>query len=200
MFDYNCDITNEYNECFEMAQYMSTINIASGIFNSDMLFVKKAVDYALTREIALNVLIDVENVNAEDDELEANIIYQISAIKGYLDTFDLKLEGINFSSKFAQKFNKNIDFTKKVTKIIQKNDLWLNIYVQNPEFKEILEHDLSAKCVYEVIFDDKKSIREIREMEIKPESLRFTKIENAKRAYDVIKPTPIAYNRVCEVL
>ena len=48
----------------------------------------------------------------------------------------------------------------------------------------------------EVDFKENTSIREIREMEIKPDTIHFRTLEEAKRAYDVIKPTPINYNRV----
>ncbi len=42
------------------------------------------------------------------------------------------------------------------------------------------------------------SIRQLREMPVKPDTIHFTTLENVKRAYDVIKPSPINYNRVKE--
>ena len=48
----------------------------------------------------------------------------------------------------------------------------------------------------EVEFGENSSIREIREMEIKPDTIHFKNLDYIKRAYDIIKPTPINYNRV----
>jgi len=44
------------------------------------------------------------------------------------------------------------------------------------------------------------SVRQLREMSVVPETVHFKDLENAKRAYDVIKPSPINFNRVQEQL
>ena len=73
---------------------------------------------------------------------------------------------------------------------------WLNLYIANYEMKKFLEEEVKINCPYEVLFDENMSIRQLREMENVPETVHFKSLENAKRAYDVIKPTPVNYNRV----
>ena len=92
--------------------------------------------------------------------------------------------------------NENIDFAKKVACAVKKFNPWLNLFVNNPETKEILEKETDIKCAYEVNFEDYGTIRQIRELEVKPDTLHFKDLESAKRASEVLKPTPVNYNRV----
>ena len=62
--------------------------------------------------------------------------------------------------------------------------------------KNFLEEEVKINCPYEVTFNENMSIRQIREMAVVPETIHFTTLEDAKRAYDVIKPSPVNYNRV----
>ena len=62
----------------------------------------------------------------------------------------------------------------------------------------MIEKETGINCTYEVLFGDTMSVRQLREMTVVPETIHFKDLENAKRAYDVIKPSPINYNRVKE--
>ena len=53
------------------------------------------------------------------------------------------------------------------------------ILVQNPNIKELLEQN-GYKAAYEVDFKENTSIREIREMAIKPDTIHFRTLEDAK--------------------
>ena len=78
---------------------------------------------------------------------------------------------------------------------IKKINPWLNLIVQNPQIKDFIQEN-GLKSAYEVEFGENSSVREIRELEIKPDTIHFKNIDDIKRAYDIIKPTPINYNRV----
>jgi len=81
------------------------------------------------------------------------------------------------------------------TEAIKKVCPWLNLIVQTPEAKKLVEQN-GLKAAYEVEFNESSSIREIRELEVKPDTIHFKSLDDIKRAYDIIKPTPINYNRV----
>ena len=68
--------------------------------------------------------------------------------------------------------------------------------INNPEFKEILEKETGIKCALEVNFNDFGTIRQVRELEIKPDTIHFCDVESAIKAREVLKPTPVNYNRV----
>ena len=88
--------------------------------------------------------------------------------------------------------------SKQVAAAVKKFNPWLNLIVGNPEIKAEVEKEVQINCSYEVLFNENMSIRQLREMPVKPDTIHFTTLENVKRAYDVIKPSPINYNRVKE--
>ena len=80
-----------------------------------------------------------------------------------------------------------------VVETIKKINPWLNLIVQTPEAKAFVEQN-GLKAGLEVEFIG--SIREIRELEVKPDTIHFKSLEDIQKAVDIIKPTPINYNRV----
>ena len=97
-----------------------------------------------------------------------------------------------------EKLNNDISFARTVAAAVKKFNPWLNLIVGNPEIKAEIEKEVKINCVYEVLFNETMSVRQLREMDVKPDTVHFTTLENAKRAYDVIKPSPVNYNRVKE--
>ncbi len=57
-------------------------------------------------------------------------------------------------------------------------------------------NNIGVKTALEAEFDSTSSIRQIRELDYKVDTIHFKTLEDIKRAYDIIKPTPINYNRV----
>ena len=213
VFDFNCDIAqdnkkNKIKDEYEIAQYVSSLNISGGLFSGNPCSVMKALKYASENERAIGVHIGYDDEkdfgyteqNLSDDELEALILYQISAISAFAHVYGLDLEYVRFHGAMYEKFNSDIEFARKASSVVKQFCPWLTIVVGNWETKEIIERDVNIKCAYEVTFGDNSSIREIRELEHMPETIHFTSAENAKRAYDVIKPSPFSYNRVAEEL
>ncbi len=208
MFDFNCDTAQCYgvykndNE-LELAKYMSTINVSAGFHAGDPVSIRKSLLFASENNVALAAHIGYPDIqgfgkrkmNLSSTELQATVIYQLGAIISYAKTFDLELETIRCHGALKDDINENEQIALIVAEAVKKINPWLNIVVQNPNIKELLEQN-GYKAAYEVDFKENTSIREIREMAIKPDTIHFRTIEDAKRAYDIIKPTPINYNRV----
>ncbi len=198
MFDFNCNITPENKDAYEMLPYVSSANISAGLHNGNPIDILKFANYAVRHEISIGVLIDGDNKEKDEDKISADILYQISAVAGFLNTYGLKIENIRLNGKYYDKLNSDKDFAKIVAKAVQQFNPWLNIIIKNEEIKKYLEDELYSKCALEVDFGKNTSIREIREANTTPETIHFEDIENLKRACDVLKPTPITYNRVSE--
>ena len=208
MFDFNCDTAQCYgvykndNE-LELAKYMSTINVSAGFHAGDPMSIRKSLIFASENNVALSAHIGYPDIqgfgkrkmNLSSVELQATVIYQLGAIISYAKTFDLELETIRCHGALKDDINENEQIALTVAEAVKKVNPWLNIVVQNPNIKELLEQN-GYKVAYEVDFKENTSIREIREMAIKPDTIHFRTLEDAKRAYDIIKPTPINYNRV----
>ena len=208
MYDFNCDVAQSYgvykndNE-LELAKYMSTINVSAGFHAGDPVNIRKSLLFASENNVALSAHVGYPDIqgfgkrkmNLSTEELQATVIYQLGAIISYAKTFDLELEAIRCHGALKDDINENEQIALCVAEAVKKINPWLNIIVQNPNIKELLEQN-GYKAAYEVDFKENTSIREIREMAIKPDTIHFRTLDEAKRAYDIIKPTPINYNRV----
>ncbi|MBQ8848230.1 MAG: LamB/YcsF family protein [Candidatus Gastranaerophilales bacterium] len=208
MFDFNCDVAQSYgvykNESeLEMAKYASSINISAGFHSGDPANIRKAFLFAKDNNVALGAHIGYPDIQGfgkrkmdlDDAELEAIVIYQVGAIVAYAKTFDLEIEHVRCHGALKDLVNESEEKAKVVANAIKKVSPWLNLIVQNPTTKDIVQKE-GLKSAYEVEFTSNSSIREIRELETKPDTLHFKSLEDIKRAYDVIKPSPINYNRV----
>ena len=206
MFDFNCDVAQSYgvykNEGeLEIAEFASSINISAGFHAGDPSSIRKALMFAQEKNIAIGAHIgysDIQGfgkrqINLTNEELEALVTYQVGAIIAYAKTFDLEVEQVRFHGALKEFLMINEEALKVAIGAIKKVCPWLNLIVQTPEAKDFVEKN-GLKGAYEVEFLG--SIREIRELPTKPDTIHFKSLEDIKRAYDVIKPTPINYNRV----
>lgn len=211
VFDFNSDLAQEYgiykNEAaYEIANYVSSVNISAGFHAGDPLSIKQALEFAKNRNLAVGAHIgypDISgfgyrNMDLKEDEIEAMVIYQLGAISAYANTLSMEIEHVRCHGAMYEKLNNDPEFAKNVARAVKKFNPWLNLIVGNPEIKDIIEKEVQINCSYEVLFNETMSVRQLREMTVVPDTIHFTTLENAKRAYDVIKPTPINYNRVKE--
>lgn len=208
MFDFNTDVAQSYgvyrnNDEFKIAEYASSINISAGLHSGDPINIREALLFAKERNIALGAHIGYPDIQGfgkrkmdlTPDELEAVVIYQVGAIEAYAKTMDLAIEHVRCHGALKDKINEDSETAIIVANAIKKVNPWLNLFVQNYETKLLIEKE-GLKAALEVDFDETSSIRQIRELPYKPDTLHFRKLEDIKRAYDVIKPSPINYNRV----
>ena len=209
MFDFNCDCAQEYGvykneQELKTAEFMSSINIAAGFHAGDPLSIKKAMEFAKEHNVSIGAHIGYQDIQGfgsrkvelTDEEIETTVLYQIGAIASFAQAMGLEIEHVRLHGAMKNELNENIDFAKKVACAVKKFNPWLNLFVNNPETKEILEKETGIKCAYEVNFEDYGTIRQIRELEVKPDTLHIKDLESAKRAREVLKPAPVNDNRV----
>lgn len=208
MFDYNCDVAQSWgvykNESeLELAKFASSINISAGFHSGDPISIRNALLFAQENNISIGAHIGYPDIQGfgkrrmefDKEELEAIVTYQIGAIIAYAKTFDLEIEQVRAHGALKEDINNSQEIALIVAQAIKKINPWLNLIVQNPQTKEFLLNE-GLKAAYEVDFIENSSIREVRELEVKPDTLHFRNIDDIKRAFDIIKPTPINYNRV----
>jgi len=208
MFDFNVDIVQGYSiygnsEEFEIAKFASSLNVSAGFHSGDPMKIREALLFVQEHNKALGVHIGYPDIQGfgmrkmdlSPDELEANVIYQIGAISAYAKTFDLEIENVRCHGAMKELLNTEQESAVIIAKAIKKVNPWLNLIVQSPEIKTVVENE-GLKAALEVDFNETSSIREIRELPVKPDTIHFRTFADIKRAYDIIKPTPINYNRV----
>ncbi len=214
MYDFNCDVAQSFgvynNQIeFEIAQYASSINISAGFHSGDPVKIREAFLFAKDHNVALGAHIGYPDIagfgkrkmDLSKEELEAVVIYQIGAIIAYAKTFDLEIEHVRCHGALKTAVLESPETALIVINAIKKVSPWLNFFVQNQQTKELaIQNGLKAALEFE--FDGTSSIRQIREQEneqnIKFDTVHFRNPDDIKRAYDIIKPTPVNYNRVCE--
>jgi len=215
LFDFNCDVAQSYgvyniqenNLEYEIAKYCSTINIASGFHAGDPMSIRKAFLFAAENNIAISAHIGYPDIQGfgkrkiilNDEELASVVTYQIGAIISYAKTFDLEIENVRCHGALKDELNSNEQAAIVIANSIKKITPWLNLIVQNQNTKELINSN-GLKSALEFEFNSTSSIREIRELEqnagFKIDTIHFKTLEDVKRAYDIIKPAPINYNRV----
>lgn len=208
MFDFNCDVAQSYgvykNDAeLEVAKYASSINVSAGFHAGDAMSIRKALLFAKEHNIALGAHIGYPDIqgfgkrqmNLEKEELEALITYQISAIVAYAKTFDLEVEQVRCHGALKDYLEESQEALLVAIEAIKKINPWLNLIVRSQNAKIFTEQN-GLKAALEVDFGPTSSIREIREAEFKPDTIHFKSLDDIKRASDVLKPTPINYNRV----
>lgn len=209
MFDFNSDMAQEFGvykneESYEIAKYMSSVNISAGFHAGDAIAIKNALSFVKELNLTVGAHIGYQDISGfgrrtmelTEDEVEAMVVYQVGAISAFAKTFSMPIEHVRCHGAMNIKLGQDVEFAKSVARAVKKINPWLNLYVPNPDIKKIIEDEIQINCPYEVAFSENMSIRQIREMEIVPETIHFSSLEDAKRAYDVIKPTPVNYNRV----
>lgn len=214
MYDFNCDVAQSYGIYqknaeteYEIASYCSSINIASGFHAGDPLSIRKALLYAQDHNVAINVHVGYPDIQGygerkmvlDKDELEAIVLYQISAVCSYAKTFDLEVEGVRCHGALMNELNENEESALVIVNAVKKASPWLNLIVQNQKTKELVEQN-GLKAALEYEFNSQSSIREVREAEnalgSKIDTIHFSTLDEVKRAWDIVKPAPINYARV----
>ena len=211
MFDFNCDVAQNCgiykNDLeYEIAKYASSINVAAGFHAGDALSIKKAFLFAQENNPTINAHIGYPDMqgfgkrkmNLNDEELEAVVIYQVSAINAYAQTFGLEIEGVRIHGALKDELNSNEHSAEIIARAIYKINPWLNLIVQNQNTKDLVS-SIGLKAALELEYKE-NSIQEIEQMMktsgIKIDTINFKTLEDIKKAYSVTKPAPINYNRV----
>lgn len=208
MFDFNCDAAQSYgiyrNDLeLEMAKYASSINIAAGFHSGDPVKIRAALLFAKENNVALGAHIgypDIQGfgkrkIDLSDEELEAVVIYQVGAIIAYAKTYDLEIEQVRCHGALKDTLNTNEEEGLVIAKAIKKINPWLNLIVQNDKTKELVQ-SIGLKAAYEA--DYSEEILSNNEAYKNIDTIHFRTLEDIKKAYEVMKPSPINYNRVQE--
>ena len=107
MFDFNSDLAQEFGvykdkTSYEIAKYMSSVNISAGFHAGDPMSIKEALLFAKENNLALGAHIGYPDISGfgkrtmelGEDEIEAMVIYQVGAISAYAKTFSLEIENV----------------------------------------------------------------------------------------------------------
>ncbi len=139
--DFNCDLAQAYgvykndNE-FALLDYVSSVNISCGFHAGDPITIKNALLKAKEKNVAIGAHIgfnDIQGfgyrpVELKEDELEAIVVYQISAIMSFAHAYGLSIEHVRPHGAMYKMASEDFIFSSSIAKAIKKCSEWLVYY------------------------------------------------------------------------
>lgn len=139
--DFNCDLAQSFgvyknDSEFELLDYVSSVNIATGFHAGDPVAIKKALLKAKEKNVVIGAHIgfnDIQGfgsrvVNLTEEETEAIVIYQIGALMSFAKAYGLEIEHVRPHGAMYKLASENFTFSCAIAKAIKKCSQWL-IYV-----------------------------------------------------------------------
>lgn len=139
--DFNCDLAQSFgvyqNEKeFDLLDYVSSVNIATGFHAGDPLTIKKAMLKAKDKNVVIGAHIGFNDIQGfgsrmmhlSEEETEALVIYQVSALMSFAKAFGLEIEQVRPHGAMYCLAAQNFQFSCAVAKAIKKCSQWL-VYI-----------------------------------------------------------------------
>ena len=139
--DFNCDLAQSYGvykntQEYELLDYVSSVNISCGFHAGDPVTIRNAMLKAKEKNIAIGAHIgfnDIQGfgyraVELKEDELEALVVYQVSAIISFAKAYGLSIEHVRPHGAMYKACGEDFTFSSSVAKAIKKCSDWLVYY------------------------------------------------------------------------
>ncbi len=194
MIDLNCDFGESFgiyklgND--EILDYIDSINIACGFHAGDPLIMDETVRKAIEKDIKIGAhpgYPDLKgfgrrNMNMSYEEIRAMVIYQISALKGFVEGYDYKLHHVKPHGALYNMAAKDYKIAKAIAEAVyhvDKNLILVGLY-----HSEIIRagKDLGLN-VYNEVFADR---RYTPDLNLVPRTEKHAVIETVKESIDQI--------------
>ena len=124
------------NQEYELLDYVSSVNISCGFHAGDPITIKNALLKAKEKNVAIGAHIgfnDIQGfgyrpVELKEDELEAIVVYQISAIMSFAKAYGLSIEHVRPHGAMYKMASEDFIFSSAIAKAIKKCSEWLVYY------------------------------------------------------------------------
>lgn len=136
--DFNCDLAQSFgvyknDKEFELLDYVSSVNIATGFHAGDPIVIKEALLKAKEKNVVIGAHIgfsDIQGfgmrpVQLTEEETEALVIYQVGALMSFAKAFGLEVEYVKPHGAMYQMASENFTFSCAIAKAIKKCSQWL---------------------------------------------------------------------------
>lgn len=136
--DYNCDLAQcfgiykQENE-FDLLDYVSSVNIATGFHAGDPIAIKNALLNVREKNVVVGAHIgfnDIQGFGAremllKDDEIESIVVYQVGALISFAKAYGLEIEHVRPHGAMYKMAGENFQFACAIAKAIKKCSQWL---------------------------------------------------------------------------
>lgn len=217
--DFNCDLAQSFgiykneNE-FDLLDYASSVNIATGFHAGDPIAIKNALLRAKDKNVVIGAHIgfnDIQGfgtraINLSEEEIEAVVIYQVGALMSFAKAFGLEVENVRPHGAMYQLASENFTFSCAIAKAVKKCSQWLTYvgasgdtiqkvgeFVQLPVAQEI-----KLNKVYNADGSIDYKSGEIKDLETLNRRLfkylQTSQIENNLKGFSIVKADTIHFS------
>ncbi len=139
--DFNCDLAQSfgiYKNSSEtrLLDYVSSVNISCGFHAGDPMAIKEALLNAKERNVVVGAHIGYEDIQGfgyrqvelDDDELEALVMYQIGALMTFAKAYNMEIEHVRPHGAMYRKASEDFNTSRIIARAIKKCSKWLVYY------------------------------------------------------------------------
>lgn len=136
--DFNCDLAQSFgvyknDSEFDLLDYVSSVNIATGFHAGDPSAIKNALLKAKEKNVVIGAHIgfnDIQGfgsrvVNLTEEETETLVIYQVGALMSFAKAYGLEIEHVRPHGAMYKLASENFTFSCAIAKAIKKCSQWL---------------------------------------------------------------------------
>lgn len=217
--DFNCDLAQSFgiykNESeFELLQYVSSVNIATGFHAGDPLAIKEALLRAKENNVVIGAHIGFDDIQGfgtravelSEEEAETLVIYQVGALMSFAKAFGLEVEHVRPHGAMYEIASRSFPFSCAIASAVKKCSQWLTYvgpagdvtakvaeYVKLPVAQEIkinrvYNADGTIDFGSEKITDDNQLVRRFQKY------IQTSQIDNNLKGYSVVNADTIHFS------
>lgn len=136
--DFNCDLAQSFgvyknDSEFDLLDYVSSVNIATGFHAGDPIAIKNALLKAKEKNVVIGAHIgfnDIQGfgsrvVNLTEEETEALVVYQVGALMSFAKAYGLEIEHVRPHGAMYRLASENFTFSCAIAKAVKKCSQWL---------------------------------------------------------------------------
>ncbi len=147
--DFNIDLAQSFGiyknkSEFDLLDYASSVNISCGFHSGDPLTIRDALLRAKEKNVVVGAHIGFDDIQGfgyrdmdlNEDEIEAVVIYQVGALMSFAKTFNMEIEHVRPHGAMYKRCASDFAFACSVAKAVQKCSKWLVYYGAAGEITE----------------------------------------------------------------
>lgn len=217
--DFNCDLAQSFgvykneNE-FDLLDYVSSVNIATGFHAGDPMAIKNALLKAKEKNVVIGAHIGFNDIqgfgsrtmNLSEEEVEALVIYQVGALMSFAQAFGLEIEHVRSHGAMYKLASENFTFSCAIARAVKKCSQWLtyvgasgDVITKVGEFVKLpIAQEIRLNKVYNADGTVDYSSSEINDLDLLLKRfqryLQTSQIENNLKGFSIIEANTIHFS------
>ena len=216
--DFNCDLAQSFgiyknDEEFDLLDYVSSVNIATGFHAGDPVSIKNALLKAKEKNVVIGAHIGFNDIQGfgsrmmklTEEELESIVVYQVGALMSFAKAYGLEVEYVRPHGAMYKLASEDFTFSCTIAKAVKKCSRWLtyvgaagDVINKTGEFIQLpIAKEIKLNKVYNTdgaINYDAEEINDFDALSRKLQKyLRYSQVENMARGTTFVEGDTIHF-------